>query len=299
MTEAHLKPLNEKIINIWLARGYDVTQPEHRLVAGLPISVKRLTTRKGNAKLSGVVYLDDLNLKMPRRRRRIPEISPVETLQAIYPSMSKQDAALIVDETEADGNDRAMVDNFARILKEVCDKHGVLEGAIRSQARKRKLTYARFELFARLSDEISMPLAAIGRAVGGRNHSTVISGIKRHRELGGEVAPERPRHEPREFKTRMAGAKSVKKIIAGVAKKYDITVMDIMGSSRLRAHSYPRFECYFKLRFELSMSYSKIGEAMGGRDHSTIRTGIQKYRKLYHAVNASPSTSQPKGESYA
>lgn len=67
-----------------------------------------------------------------------------------------------------------------RIIKDICHKHGCTMGELYSARRAHPLVVARHEAMYRLSKETSMSLPAIGRRLGGRDHSTVIHGVKKH-----------------------------------------------------------------------------------------------------------------------
>lgn len=66
------------------------------------------------------------------------------------------------------------------IAAEVCSKHSVTMAELMSPRRKQNIVHARHEAFYRCSLETSLSLAQIGRRLGGFDHTTVISGMKRH-----------------------------------------------------------------------------------------------------------------------
>jgi hypothetical protein len=68
------------------------------------------------------------------------------------------------------------------IIEQVAQKHGVFMSDMRSVRRGRPLVAARHEAMWRLKRETSMSLPEIGRRLGGRDHTTVIHGIKAHQE---------------------------------------------------------------------------------------------------------------------
>jgi chromosomal replication initiator protein len=67
-------------------------------------------------------------------------------------------------------------------------------------------------------------------------------------------------------------------IIEATARIYGVRVADIKGPSRAALYSRPRNECFWLLRRK-RYSYRKIGEILGGRDHSTVIHGIKKFEK--------------------
>ena len=66
------------------------------------------------------------------------------------------------------------------IVREVCEKHGVSWLDITSDRRSAPIVRARNEAFYRLRYETPMSFPEIGRLMGGKDHSTVIHGVRRH-----------------------------------------------------------------------------------------------------------------------
>ncbi len=58
-------------------------------------------------------------------------------------------------------------------------------------------------------------------------------------------------------------------IIDAVCQFYEISIQDILGSSREKRFSMPRQIIMHLMRKELNMSYPTIGNELGGRDHTT------------------------------
>lgn len=71
-----------------------------------------------------------------------------------------------------------------------------------------------------------------------------------------------------------------------VANYYSVTVEDITGARRNREVVVPRQVAMYLTREMLGMSLPKIGEAFGGRDHSTVLNGCQK---MQETMRTSPS----------
>lgn len=67
-----------------------------------------------------------------------------------------------------------------RILQEVSIKHGVSVIDIKSKRRSQDVVPARFEACYRLKNETTMSLPAIGRYLGGRDHTTILHAIRKH-----------------------------------------------------------------------------------------------------------------------
>lgn len=70
-----------------------------------------------------------------------------------------------------------------QILAEVAEKHGVSVKQITGPSRLREVVRARFEAFYRISDEMGYSLLMIGKAVGGKDHSGVLHGIRKHKAM--------------------------------------------------------------------------------------------------------------------
>lgn len=65
-----------------------------------------------------------------------------------------------------------------------------------------------------------------------------------------------------------------------VAQKYGVTVAILDGTCRKRPYVLARQECATRIHHEVeNMSLAKIGQAMGGRDHSTIRNAIDRHEE--------------------
>lgn len=65
-------------------------------------------------------------------------------------------------------------------------------------------------------------------------------------------------------------------ILSEVCSFYNITVDDINSKSRSKAIAFPRQVAMYLMRDMLSLTFPKIGEEIGGRDHSTVMHGIEK-----------------------
>lgn len=94
-----------------------------------------------------------------------------------------------------------------RIIKEVCAKHQVSRAEIIGKQKSARVSAARQELFYRLKTETTLSLPLIGRKVGGRDHTTVLYGIRCHeaRMAGQSYSKVRPCHETRKAAREAAG----------------------------------------------------------------------------------------------
>ncbi len=66
-----------------------------------------------------------------------------------------------------------------QIIREVADDHGLLKGDLVGPRRHQRIVQARDEAAYRMRTELDMTLVAIGQALGGRDHSTVIASLRR------------------------------------------------------------------------------------------------------------------------
>lgn len=66
-----------------------------------------------------------------------------------------------------------------------------------------------------------------------------------------------------------------REIIHSVATKYGMTADDLIGSGRSRWFAYARHEAMHRIRQERGLSLPHIGSIMGGRDHTTVMSGIR------------------------
>jgi len=74
---------------------------------------------------------------------------------------------------------------WRNIVAEVCRKHGTTIYEIIGQQRGRGIVLARHEAFYRLATETTMSMTQIGRHLGDRDHTTVLAGVRRHKERNG------------------------------------------------------------------------------------------------------------------
>jgi len=65
-------------------------------------------------------------------------------------------------------------------------------------------------------------------------------------------------------------------VMSQVANAFGVTVQNLMGADRRQEVVLPRQIAMYLLREEANYSLPKIGEAMGGRDHTTVMYACQK-----------------------
>ena len=68
-----------------------------------------------------------------------------------------------------------------RILSEVAKRHCVLVSDIQGRSHKKKFVWPRQEAAYRMSVELKFSLGQIGRVLGGRDHTTILHGIIKHK----------------------------------------------------------------------------------------------------------------------
>ncbi|MFA5134944.1 MAG: chromosomal replication initiator protein DnaA [Patescibacteria group bacterium] len=76
------------------------------------------------------------------------------------------------------------------------------------------------------------------------------------------------------------GAITVKQIINTVADFFDITIDNLVGSSRKKELVVPRQITMYLMREEAKCSYPTIGHELGGRDHTTAMHAYEKIKNL-------------------
>lgn len=70
---------------------------------------------------------------------------------------------------------------------------------------------------------------------------------------------------------------TIGEIIASVANKYGLTVMELKGDRRSRRVSIPRQEIMYRAYTETGASLPTIGRSLGDRDHTTVLYGVRAH----------------------
>lgn len=81
-------------------------------------------------------------------------------------------------------------------------------------------------------------------------------------------------------------AKNPDDIITFVSDYFQIPATDLLGTSRKAEIILPRQICWLLCKEVLKMSYEAIGQAFGGKNHTTIMHGIKKVIKLRRTDSA-------------
>ena len=61
-----------------------------------------------------------------------------------------------------------------------------------------------------------------------------------------------------------------------IANMYNISVAELLGSSRNSKYVLPRHISMYILKNHYNLTYAKIGNILNGRDHATIMNGVKK-----------------------
>ena len=69
-------------------------------------------------------------------------------------------------------------------------------------------------------------------------------------------------------------------ILNTIAREYGVSIEELLSPSRSQKFSFPRQIAMYMLREESELSLPKIGEMLGGRDHTTVMYGHEKITDL-------------------
>jgi chromosomal replication initiator protein len=69
-------------------------------------------------------------------------------------------------------------------------------------------------------------------------------------------------------------------IVRRVAEAFDVTVDELLSRDRSRQVALPRQVAMYLLREEANISLPQIGDALGGRDHTTVMYGCEKVAEM-------------------
>lgn len=70
------------------------------------------------------------------------------------------------------------------------------------------------------------------------------------------------------------------KIISLVADYYNMTPSIVTGTSHARQIVLARHVAMYLIRITLDTSLKKVGQAFGGRDHTTVMSGVANVEKM-------------------
>jgi chromosomal replication initiator protein len=69
------------------------------------------------------------------------------------------------------------------------------------------------------------------------------------------------------------------RVVDLVARKFNLTVEKLLSRDRTKDVAFPRQIAMYLLREETNYSFPQIGEVLGGRDHSTVMSAIDKIKE--------------------
>jgi chromosomal replication initiator protein len=75
---------------------------------------------------------------------------------------------------------------------------------------------------------------------------------------------------------------SFQEVLEAVSRYYSVSMQDMVGPSRVRQVLLPRQIAMHLGKKHLRMSYVRLGEAFGGRDHTTVMNAIEKIEGVLH-----------------
>jgi chromosomal replication initiator protein len=73
------------------------------------------------------------------------------------------------------------------------------------------------------------------------------------------------------------------KIVTQVAEHYKLSIEKLLGRDRTKDVAYSRQIAMYLLREVSKISFPQIGEVLGGRDHSTVMSAIDKIKEQYQS----------------
>ena len=108
--------------------------------------------------------------------------------------------------------------------------------------------------------------------------SDQLIGSDQHNELETIMAieldqPKRIEHEPPK-----AGARKYVHILHDMAVKYNLSQIELIGRNRDQRIMKARQEAYYLMQ-RAGYSLPQIGQFLGGRDHTTVLSGIRRHEK--------------------
>jgi chromosomal replication initiator protein len=74
----------------------------------------------------------------------------------------------------------ALARQIKQITQETAEKHNISTEYLLGHTRRAGVAWARFEVMWRARHELNAPYQLIGHVLGGRDHTTIMHGIKRY-----------------------------------------------------------------------------------------------------------------------
>jgi hypothetical protein len=197
----------------------------------------------------------------------------------------------------------------AAVIALVASAYGMEPAQLCGRSRTRHVVDARQIAMYVLREAVGYSFPAVG-AVFGRDHTTAMSAVARVRarlaerpalrrgiqglldRLNGDAAGADVGSVPRATiatEPSEGSAVSSDPVLDVVARVSGVPVGDLLGAGRTRHVSAARQVAMYALREVRGFSYPAIGQALGGRDHTTAMHGIERVRRAV-------AESQPLGK---
>lgn len=155
-------------------------------VVSRPVSITEMLERTKAAKkalgMTQAVNLVDARLIGRKDAQRVANLVLPPPAPVVEPA--PEPIVIVVTQSAVEAEEErtpfARLTPWKRILEEVCEKYGISRVDILSDRRSQKYVIARHEAMYRMRHETTMSYPAIGRRLGGKDHTSVMHGIKRH-----------------------------------------------------------------------------------------------------------------------
>lgn len=116
-----------------------------------------------------------------RRNSHRPDVEIFPTVRVTEETRQRvRDILLVARSERVDAGLPADPEIWTDIVAEVLAKHGVTRAELMSAQRGVHIVACRHEVFYRMSKETTLSLPQIGKRIGGKDHTTVLHGIRRH-----------------------------------------------------------------------------------------------------------------------
>ena len=73
-----------------------------------------------------------------------------------------------------------MIEEIRELIEETATLHNIPTALLIGHNRRKGVIWPRFEIMWRARNELNAPLQLIGQVLGGRDHTTIMHGIKRY-----------------------------------------------------------------------------------------------------------------------
>ena len=70
----------------------------------------------------------------------------------------------------------------------------------------------------------------------------------------------------------------IRDIMVAVSKATDVPISDLIGEKRIRSVVVPRQMVMFIAAERTNLAYARIGKELGGRDHTTVLSGLRHFQ---------------------